>query len=107
MRLQLKQSIINSTVKYNPQSVIFDSNLGWQKAVLVFIGLSLLSALLSCTMGLCAPCTPGCAVLHSIFAFFACKINSTLKYIHFFQFFLPSPLPQYSSLPPIEWIAVL
>ncbi|KAF7637809.1 hypothetical protein Mgra_00002783 [Meloidogyne graminicola] len=44
---------------------------GWQKAVLICMALSLLAALFSCTMGLCAPCTPGCAVLHSTASFFA------------------------------------
>ncbi|KAL3073651.1 hypothetical protein niasHS_017248 [Heterodera schachtii] len=44
---------------------------GWKKAVLVFIGLSLIACAFSMLMGLCAPCTPACAILHSIASFFA------------------------------------
>nr|CAD2170138.1 unnamed protein product [Meloidogyne enterolobii] len=57
---------------------------GWQKAVLICMGLSLIAALFSCTMGLCAPCTPGCAVLHSTASFFAFLFAVVAASVFFF-----------------------
>uniref|UniRef100_A0A914HRR3 Clc-like protein n=1 Tax=Globodera rostochiensis TaxID=31243 RepID=A0A914HRR3_GLORO len=57
---------------------------GWKKAVLVFIGLSLIACAFSMIMGLCAPCTPACAVLHSIASFFAFLCAVTAASIFFF-----------------------
>ncbi|CAK5081168.1 unnamed protein product [Meloidogyne enterolobii] len=48
------------------------------------MGLSLIAALFSCTMGLCAPCTPGCAVLHSTASFFAFLFAVVAASVFFF-----------------------
>ncbi|KAI1728108.1 clc-like domain-containing protein [Ditylenchus destructor] len=44
---------------------------GWHKAVLVFIFLSLAAGALALCVGICTPCSPPCALMHSVLCFIA------------------------------------
>lgn len=52
---------------------------GWQKAVMVFIGLSLCAGLISICVGFCSPCSPAYALIYSFLTFVTCKFGEGVK----------------------------
>lgn len=72
-------NIINFMVARNFSTYIIWNNLGWHKAVLVFVGISILAGSLALIFGICTPCSPPCALLHSVMCFVSCKHKNLIS----------------------------